>query len=213
MKIPIAIADDQQLFLRSLSKLIDTFAAFTVTAEAVNGEELLKQIATAGEKPAIVLLDVHMPVMDGIQTAGALLALYPAIKVVALSMKDDDTTIINMIKAGACAFLLKDIHPDELEKALVEIDQKGYYNADAYNLNHRRLLSRSREEEQVHLSDRERTFLQLSCSDLTYKQIAAAMCLSDRTIDGYREAVFAKFNVASRVGMVLEALRRKIVHI
>jgi DNA-binding NarL/FixJ family response regulator len=212
MKIKIGIADDQQLFLRSLSKLIDAFPRFSTVVEAMNGEDLLRQMAAAPDIPDILLVDVNMPIMDGVRTAKALVEKYPAVKIVALSMKDDDTTIINMIKAGCCAFLLKDMHPDELEKALVEIDARGFYNADACNVNYRRLIVHQTERS-LTLNDRERTFLQLACSDLTYKQIAAEMHLAERTIDGYRETLFEKFKVQSRVGMILEALKREIVHI
>ena len=210
MKINIGIVDDHQLFLKSLSILIESFPTFAIVIDALNGESLLNKLATAPVKPDILLLDVNMPVMDGTQTAAAVAAKYPAIKLVALSMKDDDTTVINMIKAGCCAYLLKDIHPNELEKALTEIHLKGYYNADVSNINYRRLILKTKEEETV-FSEREKTFLKLACSDLTYKQISLQMHLSERTIDGYREALFEKMNVQSRVGMVLEALRRNLV--
>jgi DNA-binding NarL/FixJ family response regulator len=134
---------------------------------------------------------------------------YPEIKLVALSMNDNDSTIIEMIKAGCCAYLLKETHPDELEKALQEIHQKGYYNADISNVNFRRLLQS--EKEAVHLNEKEKIFLQHACTDMTYKQIAALMFLSERTIDGYRETLFGKFKVQSRVGLAMEAIRRGIV--
>ena len=210
MKINIGIADDHQLFLKSLSILIESFTTFNIVLDALNGESLLNKLATAPDKPDILLLDVNMPVMDGPQTAAAVSKKYPEIKLVALSMKDDDTTVINMIKAGCCAYLLKDIHPNELEKALTEIHSKGYYNADVSNINYRRLILKTKEDEIV-FSEREKTFLKLACSDLTYKQISLQMHLSERTIDGYREALFEKLNVQSRVGMVLEALRRNLV--
>jgi len=116
-----------------------------------------------------------------------------------------------MIKAGCCAYLLKDIHPDELDKALHEIYNKGYYNADAANINFRRLLQHQQREDELHLSDKEKEFLKLSCSDATYKQIAATMHVSERTVDGYRESLFRKLSVQSRTGMALEAIRRNLV--
>ncbi len=213
MTINIGITDDHQLFLKPLAMLISTFPRFNVIIEARNGEELLKKLALATVAPDILLIDVDMPVMDGIQTARQIAAHYPLIKMVALSMKDDDTTIIAMIRAGCSAYLLKDTHPEELEKALLEISSKGFYNGDACNVNYRRLILHSQQVTASELTDRESVFLQLACSDLTYKQIASEMHLSERTIDGYREAIFAKFNVQSRVGMVLEGLRKKIIHI
>jgi DNA-binding NarL/FixJ family response regulator len=210
MKMKIAIADDHQLFLKSVQLLINDFDACEVIAEAVNGEELLQKFSILNELPDIVLLDVDMPRKNGIDTALEITKLYPSVKIVALSMKDDDATIINMLKAGACAYLLKDMHPVELEKALHQIYEKGYYNADAANVNYRRLITKANEVP-VKISDKEQQFLQLAGSDLTYKEIADRMCMSVKTIDGYRESLFVKFNVKSRVGMVLEGMRLKLI--
>jgi DNA-binding NarL/FixJ family response regulator len=209
MKIKLGVVDDHQLFLKSLSSLLQSFPDFEIVLEATNGEVLLHKLESGIIKPDILLLDVNMPVMDGPATAAVISREYPLIKMVALSMKEDDSSVISMIKAGCCAYLLKDIHPNELEKALLEINIKGYYNADLMNINYRRLIMKK--EESVIFSERERSFLKLACSDLTYKQIANEMHLSERTIDGYRETLFAKLNVQSRVGMVLEALRRNLV--
>lgn len=211
MKLTIGIADDHQLFLRSLSVLLSSFPNVEVVMEALQGEDLLRKLAVAPAKPDILLIDVNMPVMDGPKAAEKIGREYPAIRMVALSMKDDDITVIRMLKAGCCAYLLKDIHPDELEKALSEVATRGYYNADAFNINHRRLLLKVGENEKPSITERERQFLQLACSELTYKEVAARMFLSERTIDGYRESLFEKLNVKSRVGMALEAIRRELV--
>jgi DNA-binding NarL/FixJ family response regulator len=124
-------------------------------------------------------------------------------------MNDSDRTIIEMIKAGCCAYLLKDTHPNELEKALHEIYTRGYYNSDVININYRRLLQE--QNDPLNITENEKVFLQLACSDLTYKQIGAQMHLSERTIDGYRENLFHKFKVQSRVGLVLEAIRKNCI--
>jgi DNA-binding NarL/FixJ family response regulator len=211
MKIAVGITDDHQLFLKSLSVLINSFGNFHVTLEALNGQELLQKLAALPEPPEILLIDVNMPVMAGVTTVQQVAEKYPLIRMIALSMKDDDNTIINMIRAGCNAYLLKDIHPEELERALQEVHSKGLYNADAFNINYRRLLNHGRHGNEVALSDKEKIFLQLACSDLTYKQIASEMHLSERTVDGYRESLFEKLNVQSRVGMALEAIRRDLV--
>lgn len=211
MNIKLGITDDHQLFLKSLSLLINSLEDFTIVVEAMNGKDLIDKLALKKEEPDIILIDVNMPVMDGRQTAEYLSQKYPAIKLVALSMKDDDATIISMIKAGCCSYLLKDIHPEELTKALHEIYKKGYYNSDAANLNYRRLLLHQDKEKEMQLSEKEKEFLKLACSDATYKQIAATMHVSERTVDGYRENLFRKLNVQSRTGMALEAIRRNIV--
>ena len=213
LQTPIGIADDQQLFLKSLGTLINTIDGFNVVVEAMNGADLLKKLDLQSVLPEIMLLDVNMPVMDGIATAKQLTEKYPQIKLVALSVNDDDLTIISMLKAGCCAYLLKDMHPDELEKALHEVSETGRYNADVANINYRRLLVEDHRTETLKLSAKEMTFLGLAASERTYKQIASEMHLSERTIDGYREALFEKLNVQSRVGMVMEGLRRKLISI
>lgn len=210
-KITVAVADDHQLFLKSLCMLIDNLGHFDIVADAMNGQDLLQKLSAGNLRPDIALIDVTMPVMDGLVTAAQLNKQYPLTKVVALSMKDDDATIIAMLKAGCSAYLLKDIHPAELEKALLEIYAKGFYNADALNLRYRRLIMKAEAEKPFVLSSREKLFLQLACSDFTYKQIAAQMNVSERTVDGYREALFEKLNVQSRTGMALEGIRRNLV--
>ena len=211
--ISIGITDDHQLFLKSLGYMIDSFKGFTIVAEAMNGKILIDKLSKMKDLPDIILLDVNMPVMDGAATAAYLTEKYPAIKLVALSMKDDDTTILQMIQAGVCAYLLKDIHPNELEKALHEIEEKGYYNADATNINYRKLLLKQKEEVEANITEREKEFLKLACSDFTYSNIAKQMGVSERSVDGYRETLFHKLNVQSRVGMALEAIRRNLVQL
>ncbi|MGC4235000.1 MAG: response regulator transcription factor [Niabella sp.] len=211
MKTRIALVDDHQLFLKSLSLMLESFKVYQVVLEASNGKDLQEKLGKIKELPEIILIDVNMPVMNGIETAKWLSENYPQIKPVALSMNADDNAIISMFKAGCCGYLLKDTHPNELEKALDEISRKGFYNADAGNINFRRILMKADEKEDIQISPKEMIFLQYACSDLTYKQIATEMYLSERTIDGYRESLFRKFNVQSRVGLCLEALRKEFV--
>jgi DNA-binding NarL/FixJ family response regulator len=210
-KIQIGVADDQLLFLKSLREMLDRLPAFQVIVEALNGEELLRKLGLLPELPDIILIDVKMPVMGGMEVVSLIARRYPAIKLVALSMEDADSMVIGMIKAGCCSYLLKEIHPDELESALLEIYSRGYYNADMFNRNSRRMLREEKSVLTLRLSANEEKFLHLACSDLTYKQIASQMHLSERTIDGYREALFEKFNVQSRVGMVLEGIKKKLI--
>ena len=209
MKISIGVVDDHQLFLKSLSLMLKSFKVYDVVVEALNGRDLQDKLQQSKVVPSIMLIDVNMPEMNGMETAKWMTANYPETKLVALSMNDTDTIIIDMIKAGCCAYLLKETHPDELEKALNEIHTKGYYNADASNINFRRLLQS--EKDAVTLNEKEKQFLQLACSDLTYREIAALMFLSERTIDGYREALFRKLKVESRVGLAMEAIRKGLV--
>lgn len=211
MKVYVGIVDDHQLFLKSLSLMLGSFVNFTVVVEALNGKDLQEKLKNLQQLPEIILLDVNMPVMDGLATALWLNSNHPEIKVIALSMNDNDKTIINMLKAGCSAYLLKDTHPNELEKALNEVNTKGFYNGDASNINFRRLLLAEKADELLNITEKEKQFLKLACSDLTYKSIAHQMGLSERTIDGYRESLFQKLKVGSRVGLALEAIRKDLV--
>ena len=209
MKIRVGLVDDHQLFLKSLSLMLETLQDFEVVVEALNGQDLQQKLTGKKELPDVMLLDVNMPMMDGVETTTWLQTHYPSIKLVALSMNDKDNAIIKMFKAGCCAYLLKDVHPAVLEKALKEVYTKGYYNADAAQVNPGRLFQKA--EKEIVLTPKEQQFLNLACSEMTYKQIAAEMHVSERTVDGYRENLFQKFGVQSRVGLCLEALRKEFI--
>ncbi|HEY4336750.1 MAG TPA: response regulator transcription factor [Puia sp.] len=211
--ITIGLADDHQLFLKSLSLMVETFNGFSVIVEALNGLEVQEKLKNTHVAPDIMLIDVNMPQLDGLATTRWLHQRFPMMHLVALSMNDSDRTIISMVKAGCCAYLLKDTHPAELERALLEIHTRGFYNADVSNINYRRLLKTQQDDDRLQLSDREAVFLKLACSELTYKQVAAEMNVSERTVDGYRESLFQKLKVQSRVGLCLEAIRRGLVQI
>ena len=213
MKVSIAIVDDHQLFLRSLALMLSGFDHYAVTIEALNGKDLQQKIKIAAVPPQIILIDVNMPVMDGMETTAWVHKNYPGIKLVALSVNDSDKAIIGMIRAGCCAYLLKDIHPVELEKALDEIHNKGFYNADAGNINYRRLMMYEDKNDPLYITEKEKQFLQFACTEMSYKQIADLMSVAERTIDGYRDSLFLKFGVHSRVGLVLEAIKRELVRL
>ena len=203
----ILTVDDSRMMRHLIGGSVESLGHPVLEAE--NGKAALDLLDECADEVDLILLDVNMPVMNGIETAKWLSTHYPNTKLVALSMNDNDSIIIEMIKAGCCAYLLKETHPDELEKALQEIHVKGYYNADASNINFRRLLQTERET--VSVTEKEKQFLQYACSDMTYKEIANAMFLSERTIDGYRESLFGKLKVQSRVGLAMEAIRRGLV--
>lgn len=210
--IKVGLVDDHQLFLKSLNLMIESFQNFAVVLEALNGVDLQTKMSALTEGlPDIMLIDINMPKMNGLETASWLHEHHPEIKLVALSMNADDHSIISMFKSGVCSYLLKDTHPAELEKALNEVYTKGYYNADVANINYRRLLIAGKEVEELQLTEKEKLFLQLACSDRTYKLIAHEMGVTERNVDFTREVLFGKFKVQSRVGLCLEAVRRKIV--
>lgn len=210
----IAIVDDHTMFRKGLIALINLFPNYKVLFDASNGEELTRQLK-AGQVPDILLLDIAMPVMDGYATAAWVRDHYPDIKVLALSTMDAETAIIRMIKSGAKGYVLKDADPAELKRAFDEVLSLGYYYNDLVSRKILRSVNMLADDRHdigtlTRLSDREVTFLQLACSEKTYTEIAREMFVSERTVDGYRDALFKKLNVSSRVGLVLYAIRNGI---
>ena len=208
----IGVVDDHVLFAQSLQGLINSFDGFDVAFLARNGNDLISKLNTLTQDPDIILLDINMPVMNGFETINWLNEHKPNIKTIALSMDDDEETIIQMLKSGSKGYLLKDIHPDTLHIALREVIAKGHFYTDNVTS---ALLSgvakKDDEEVLASFSERELEFMGLACSDKTYKEIASEMCLSPKTIDNYRDTLFKKLEVRSRIGLVLYALKNKIV--
>jgi len=208
-KTSIIIVDDHLLFSQALNGLINKFEDFEVIAQLKNGQEVIDYFLNKKPKPVIILMDVNMPILNGIDATKWLQENYPEVKILALTMNDDEPIIINMLCAGACGYLLKDIHPDTLLKALNSVKETGVFYTDDIT----QTLIKARKHKPIELKDRELHFLTLACTEMNYKQIADKMCLSYKTIDGYREVLFDKFNVSSRIGMVLYALKEKIVEL
>jgi DNA-binding NarL/FixJ family response regulator len=185
--------------------------------DAINGQDLIRQLE-AERLPDIILLDIAMPVMDGYATAEWLAANYPGTRILALSTMDTEGAIIRMIRSGAKGYVLKDADPAELKKAFDEVLSLGYYYNDIVSRKimqtvHLLVEEKHEPETLVRLSDRELAFLKLACSEKTYFEIAREMYVSDRTVDGYRDALFRKLGVGSRVGLVIYAVKNGIVRI
>lgn len=209
-KYKVVIVDDHLLFASSLEKLIATFSGFEILYKVGNGLELQKKIAEEAQKPDIVLLDVKMPIMNGFETSIWLKETHPDIKVLILSMEDEEDIIIKMIRNGAKGYLLKDINPRVLNEALNEIATHGFYYTDKVNTLLTKAL-KSNYKEELELKEQEITFLKLACTEKTYKEIAEIMCLSPKTIDGYRHDLFTKLSIKNRVGLVLFAMKHNYI--
>ena len=209
----IGIVDDHLLFAQSLQGLINSFDEFQVVFMARNGNDLIAKLDMAKKEPDLLLLDINMPVMNGFETMAWINDNNPEIKVLALSMDDDEETIIKMLRLGCKGYLLKDIHPDTLKTALQEVIAKGHYYTD--HVTQALLMGVNKKKngvQDINFSDRELEFMTLACSDKTYKEIASDMCLSPKTIDNYRDTLFKKLEVRSRIGLVLYALKHGIVN-
>lgn len=207
----VAIIDDHALFAVSLQRLINSFDNFNVSFISKNGKELQTVLKDSKNLPNIILLDINMPVMDGFETAEWLFDNYPDIKVLALSMEDDEQVILKMLRKGIKGYLLKDIQPEKLNFALEEVMDRGYYHSRKVSetLLHS-LKPNDKPPIQWSLKENELIFLRLACSEMTYKEIADVMQLSPKTIDGYRQDLFEKLKVKNRVGLVLFALKNDL---
>ncbi len=207
----IVIVDDHALFASSLERLINSFPNFHVLFHSRNGKDLQTALRDSESLPNIILLDINMPVMDGFETAEWLFDTYPAIKVLALSMEDDEKVILKMLRKGVKGYLLKDIQPEKLNSALEEVMERGYYHSRKVSETLLNALQPSdKPPVQWSLKENELTFLKLACSEMTYKEIAEIMHLSPKTIDGYRQDLFEKLKVKNRVGLVLFALKNNL---
>ncbi|HEX4849704.1 MAG TPA: response regulator transcription factor, partial [Puia sp.] len=208
------IADDHTLLRKALAKLIGSFESYTVLFEADNGKEIKNKLASH-IIPDVILLDVNMPEMDGYETAKWVYKNYPQIKILALSMYSDEKTIIRMLRLGAKGYILKNIDPDELKNALDSVVKKNFYLSEYIS---GKIISGlhkdvDRQEDEVMLTDKEKDFLKLICSEITYKDIAAQMYVSPRTVDEYRNHLFEKLKVKSRIGLVMYAIRNGLVEV
>ena len=213
----VVLVDDHVLLRNGLASLIRGFGRFDVLFEASDGKDLIRQLRIS-RRPDIILLDVCMPEMDGYETACYLRHHYPEIRILALSMSDTDSSIVRMLKNGAKGYILKDIDSSGLQRALESVVEKGYYYSEMVTEKLIDTISQIDEPEQrlrdlLLLNERELEFMKLVCTEWTYKEIADRMYLSPRTIDGYRDALFEKLNVRTRVGLAMYAVKNGIVNL
>ena len=188
-----------------------------MTLEAANGKEFIEQI-DPNRLPHIALLDIAMPEMDGYQTAAWLRTHYPEVKILALSTMESETAILRMIRAGARGYLHKDAEPAELKLAFEEVLSIGYFYNEYVSRQVVRSASQGTDQDDTgvvvsKLTDRELAFLRLACSEKTYYEISRDMFVSERTVDGYRDSLFKKLNVTTRVGLALYAIRNGLVQL
>jgi two-component system, NarL family, invasion response regulator UvrY len=211
--IQIAMVDDHILLRDALAGVINGFDDCRVVLLAANGKELLEKIQE-GVRPNLIILDVNMPEMDGYETAKHLRIHHPEIYVLVLTMYDSEISLLRMLQAGARGFLKKDIHPGELKLAIRSVIASGYYysHGPAGKLvNLFKKEAGTQQPERHSLSENEITFLQLASTDMTYKEIATVMKISPRTVDNYRDSLFLKLNVKSRVGLAIFAIKSGVV--
>lgn len=204
-KYSVAIVEDYKLLSQAIGEIINSFDNFELLYTCENGKELIEKI-TLKNIPDIILMDVNMPIMGGIETTKWLQKNNPEIHILALTVEDDEKTIITMIKSGAKGYLLKDVDKSTLENAMISLMKNGIYHTKLVN----DAMFHSINEDEFNLKENEIKFMELVCTEMTYKEIADKMFLSPKTIDGYRDHLFSKLNVKNRIGLVLFAIKNKI---
>lgn len=206
----VVIVDDHTLLSQAIAAMVNTFDKFKVLYTCKNGQEVIDKFSDSPKNiPDLVLMDINMPIMNGIETTEWITNHHPSVDVMALSVEDAEVTILKMLKAGAVGYLLKDTEKSVLEHALTEVVENGFFHTkDVTNLLMQSLSGSSKNT--VTFKERELTFMKLACTELTYKEIADKMFLSPKTIDGYRDVLFSKLNVKNRVGLVMYAIKNKI---
>ncbi len=200
----IVVVDDHTLLSQAISGLVNSFQDFTVLYTAKNGQDFIDQLVFPDKHPDIVLMDVNMPIMDGIEATTYLKEHFPDIKVLALSVEEEEHVILKMLRAGAKGYLLKDTEKSVLHSALKEVVNLGFYHSNTVS----QLLVRSLDKDNVlALKEREIEFIKHACTEMTYNEIAEKMFLSPKTVQGYRDSVFSKLNLKNRTGLVIYAIK------
>jgi DNA-binding NarL/FixJ family response regulator len=210
--IQVAIVDDHGLFRNGMIALLKEYDDIAFVVEAANGEELIKRM-DAKNLPDVILMDINMPKMDGLATTIWLQKNYPQVLILTLSMFDDEQSVIKMLRAGASGYILKESEVSEVHKAIRSIVEKGFYTNDM--VSGRMIKSFHQQDDtndiKANLTQKEMQFLQLCATEMTYKEMADKLDVAVRSVDNYSRSLFEKTNTKSRVGLVMWAIRNKII--
>lgn len=211
-KLQVVIADDHQLFRNGLRILLDAFDEFTVVGEAGNGEELINIVRNC--LCDIVLMDINMPGMDGIEATRRALKLNPDLKVIALSMYGEEDYYYRMVDAGARGFILKDSDINDVRDAIITVSQGGnYFSQQLLHNVIQKLKTRETETRMANLSRREKEILLKICEGLSNQEIADALFISKRTVDKHRANLLSKTSSKNTASLILYAIKNKLIEI
>lgn len=212
----IVLVDDHVLLRQGLASLVSTFDGYTVSFEADNGKQFIEKLQHSS-LPDAVLVDINMPVMNGFETAEWIKKNHPQIRILALSMSDEEDVIIRMLQSGAHGYILKNATPEELQEALEAVIKRGYYMNELVGSNLIQALSKEPQKESgidlSVLNERELDFIRLSCTDLSYGDIAEQMHISVKTIEFYKNNIEKKIGIKNRVSLALFAVKSGLVKI
>lgn len=211
-KINIIVVDDHEIFRNGLKMVLGRLKNTNVIGEATNGKELLDLLGKCN--PDIILLDIEMPEMNGIEAAKYALNKNPELKIIVLTMFNNDEYIQNMIDIGVKGFLIKNINKETLEKAIQNVVNGGnYYSEELFNFFTKQISKDAASEKKINfsLTRREKEILQLICEGLSNKEIAEILFVSERTIVGHKTNLLSKTNCKNTMSLMSYAIKNKLV--
>lgn len=211
--ITLIIADDHQVYLDGLQALLSNVPNITVVAEALNGDELIKKVNQ--HNPDVILIDISMPVKDGIQATQEIMIAYPATGIIALSAANDESSVADMLEAGASGYILKNSSKTEIVDAINIVSQGGYYYCKQTTAKLGKIIAQRKfnpyiNKKQPLLNDIELKIIELICLEKTNKEIAEEVFLSYRTIEAWKNKIQEKLNVRNAAGIVIYAIKAGI---
>ena len=212
-KIKIMIVDDHEIFRSGLKLLINRLKYGRVIAEVTNGKEFLDILEL--DMPDIVLMDIEMPVMNGIEATRKALEQYPDLKIIALTMFNDEEYVESMLNAGVKGFLLKSIKKETLDKALQSVMAgKNYYSEELFQYFTKKITQTEKQETpEVKLTQREIEIVQLSLEGLSNKEIADKLFISERTVVGHKSNLLSKTGCKSTIQLLAYVIKNKLVNL
>lgn len=216
--IHLALADDEALFRKGMKLLLEDYEGIRVVLEAQDGEQLLQQLRQATTLPDVLLLDMKMPNLNGVETAKVLQENFSSIKIIVLSTYFSKAFIVNMIELGAGAYLPKNANPDEVVATIREVYTNGFsYNQAVLEVIRDNMLQKSKPKMPlsfgVEITSREKEILQLICEEYTTGEIAEKLFISPRTVDGHRNNLLEKLGCKNVAGLVVYAIQHQLVKI
>ncbi|MDB5277746.1 response regulator transcription factor [Ferruginibacter paludis] len=212
--IKVAIADDHQIFRKGVILSMRSYTEFQFVLEADNGEELLANLAAAA--PDVILCDLKMPLKDGIDTTRQITKDYPHIRVIILTMYEDERFVGHLMDCGAAGYLLKSTDPAEIKKAILEVMRTGFYlnpfvNKVLIKKNYSRQKFNPSLNTEILVTDREKEVLTLVCMEFTAAEIAQKMDISSRTVEAIKDRMMERFGVKNSVGLVFYAMKNQLI--
>ena len=212
--IKVAIADDHKIFRKGVILSLRSYVNLKFVMEAENGEDLIAKIPEA--QPDVILCDLKMPIKDGIDATKIITKNFPGIRVIILTMYEDERFVGHLMDCGAAGYLLKNTEPAEIRKAIMDVMRTGFYlnpfvNKVLIKKNYSKQKFNPNLTTEVVLSEREKEVLTLVCMEFTAAEIAAKMDISSRTVEAIKDRLMERFGVKNSVGLVFYAMKNSLI--